>query len=371
MKKSYVSLLLIVTIFFVAGCNLLGMTEEDKAKVNELKSKIQILDASISEANDDKTQYGNSLIGMLINSRLEYLKLTRAIIEQHIAALESGAKVVASINASVPDNSTVSDLDVEIANIENNINNTKNELNQYAGSLIGNLVLAKQKTYEMTLAMAQQKRLAAKYGLSIPNVKIASYDGPQNNSDVKKKDDVMMNPEQIFAAEDKGPFDFRRTRWGMSKNDVKLREDSKLEFEKDDVLLYESLILSMKVKIYYIFVNDRLVRSKYIINEEHSNKNENVDDFFGIVDDLKNKYGKPTKQDTYNKSRLYKDYDDRGMAYATGGRATFVEWNTNETTIIALLTGDKFEIQSEIEYTSKKLGSLEDAAREKKKNDAL
>jgi len=68
-------------------------------------------------------------------------------------------------------------------------------------------------------------------------------------------------------------YDFRKTNWGMSKEEVKLTEERKPNYENGDGLLYKVKIDKYDCYCGYYFLENKLYRSAYIFTEEHTNKN--------------------------------------------------------------------------------------------------
>ena len=161
-------------------------------------------------------------------------------------------------------------------------------------------------------------------------------------------------------------FTFRKTRWGMSIQQVKQSEPIEPDESKENILLYKINILNKNVFLVYFFVNNKLVRARYVLAEEHSNKNDFINDYDEFKEIIKKKYGKPVKEDIFWKSRIYKnDPSNYGMAIATGNLIYLSSWKTNDSKIICFLRGDNFKIYCGVEYLSKELGSLEKEQAEK------
>ena len=81
----------------------------------------------------------------------------------------------------------------------------------------------------------------------------------------------LANYEPI-KVEDPGPFDFRHARWGMSMEDVKKRESASLVGEDEESLLYTGLLDGQRVVITYVFVDDKLWRGVYSLDEKFSSE---------------------------------------------------------------------------------------------------
>ena len=164
--------------------------------------------------------------------------------------------------------------------------------------------------------------------------------------------------------EKKSVFSFRKTHWGMSKSQVKKTETGKI-VRDDNVLGYKGNIAGLDTVIAYIFVDDKLVRAKYIFIEKHSNKNDYINDYSSIQKILNKKYGKPADDKTYWKNDLYKDnYQGWGMALAVGHLTKYSNWKVSDTEVWLSLNGDNYEVSHSAEYSSVKLAVLESAKSE-------
>jgi hypothetical protein len=161
---------------------------------------------------------------------------------------------------------------------------------------------------------------------------------------------------------------FRNTKWGMTRTEVKATESKPPTSEADNALIYSDSLAGLDAFVVYIFAADRLVRAKYTLIEDHTNKNDYINDYDSLKTSLAVKYGEPQEHDTIWKRDLYKsDHDEWGFAVSHGDLVYTEKWETQETTIFHALYGDNFKITHVVEYTSKLLKSLEDS--EKKKTD--
>lgn len=159
--------------------------------------------------------------------------------------------------------------------------------------------------------------------------------------------------------------DFRKVNWGMSKLEVKATESGTIVKDDSVALAYEGNIAGLKSLIAYFFVNDLLVRAKYIFIEDHSNDNDFISDYDDVFKILNNKYGEPAKSQSIWKDDLYKsDFKKWGLAISLGHLVKFAAWKTADSDIWLGLDGDNFEISHSVEYSSIKLDNLE---KEKKK----
>ncbi len=170
---------------------------------------------------------------------------------------------------------------------------------------------------------------------------------------------ILVFGNNISAQEQK--FDLRNVNWGMSSKQVIASESIKYEdiIENKDsnskILIYSVRLLDKNFSLGYIFINDQLIRAKYFLKEEHTNKNDFIIDYNSTKEALSTKYGKPDKENTYWKNDLYKnDYSDWGLAISIGHLAFFSSWKINDMNIFLFLRGDNYKISCGIEYDSDK-----------------
>ena len=109
----------------------------------------------------------------------------------------------------------------------------------------------------------------------------------------------------LFAEEVK--YDFRKTNWGMSKEQVKSTEDKKPNFEDNTMLSYKVAISEKDFECTYLFLDDKLYGSGYLFFGEHTNKNIYIDDYEELKEILTKEYGKPKIDKVTWKNDLFKN----------------------------------------------------------------
>ncbi len=177
-------------------------------------------------------------------------------------------------------------------------------------------------------------------------------------------DTIATNPKTNTS-----PCDFRNSHWGDARASVKSVEAGDPLVDKDDILIYECRLANMDAGAAYIFVDNKLVRGKYMLRNPHTNNNDYIADYMTLLDLLKRKYGEPNEDKTIWKDDLYKNDATRwGMAVATGGMIKYAKWRTHDTNVILMIMGDNYSITLGIEYGSVELQDLE---REKKEGNIL
>ena len=176
---------------------------------------------------------------------------------------------------------------------------------------------------------------------------------------------MMVFFSVILYSESK--FDFRKVSWGMNRDKVKSTEKLNIIGENDKILVYKAVSLEKNVNIVYIFVNDKLVRAKYVINEEHTQKNDYIRDYKEFKDILIKIYNEPLNDNIIWLDDLYKnDPSKYGLAVSIGHLSYWSNWETERTKIICMLRGENYSIICGIEYSSKELEPLENKEIERK-----
>jgi hypothetical protein len=148
----------------------------------------------------------------------------------------------------------------------------------------------------------------------------------------------------LFSEETK--YDFRKTNWGMSKEQVKATEDNKLSYEDNNILGYEMYIYEKYSWCAYYFLEDKLYQGRYTLNNViHTNFNDYKYDYELFKGILIKKYGKPKIMGSVSSSGSESEFSDY-----------WVSWETSTTKIELILTGDNiYALKLFLSYTSKEL----------------
>lgn len=163
-------------------------------------------------------------------------------------------------------------------------------------------------------------------------------------------------------------YDFRKTNWGMSKEQVKATEDKKPDYEANVQLSYDEVTISGKsgkdFSCNYYFLEDKLYCSVYGFSGKHINKNLYIDDYEELKETLTKKYGKPKIDKVIWKKDLFKDDKSYwGTAISGGDLSCLARWETPDTEIELKLFGENWRIKLNLFYESKE---LKEWAREKR-----
>lgn len=147
---------------------------------------------------------------------------------------------------------------------------------------------------------------------------------------------------------------FRNATWGMSKEEVEKVEVEDKISDDGKSLLYSTQVNNLNAALLYRFVDNQLVRTGYVIEENYTNENQYIYDFDDLKKALSEKYGNPISDDVIWHSDLYKDdVDEWGFAVSLGDLEYIAKWDTGETDITLRLFGNNYDINLLIVYVGK------------------
>ncbi|MCS2152990.1 hypothetical protein MUU49_10485 [Scandinavium goeteborgense] len=234
MKKTLIATLVGITM--LTGCGPKELTPEQKHEVAALKTELSQTEGEISAAKEVDQQFSGGLIKNLTTARLEILGTNKALLEQRINAIESGAKIEVVVFGTKPDPELAASIKTEIDNLTVKINEAKADASQYSGGLIQVLKLSTVATEEQSMAMLQQRYLTAKYGLA--EVKLAQVQDNVPATGTKKEATAKTAQEQLpLLPPADGPFGLEA---GLTQKNIEDMIGAKLKPLPDNVNLYTS-----------------------------------------------------------------------------------------------------------------------------------
>lgn len=160
--------------------------------------------------------------------------------------------------------------------------------------------------------------------------------------------------------------DFRNTIWGMDRAQVVATEGitpSQTHVRGGEVVLrYESSrFAGLDCRVVYIFAKDKLVRTKYVFQQEHDRKNDFLADFTMVDAFLMGTIERPTEQRVSWHNETYKTEPQHyGVAISLGQLLYSTQWKGTRTVVTHALTGENGAIIHEVEYVSVDLEPWED-----------
>lgn len=158
---------------------------------------------------------------------------------------------------------------------------------------------------------------------------------------------VFITPQEIN--------NFRKTNWGMTLQQIKKIEKTKLLKEEKESLIYKDEILGFPVGVAFLFDKfNKLYLGKYVFFQKHSNKTDFIYDFIKIEKTLEKKYKIPNYNKKIWKNDLYEDeHKNWGTAVSIGHLVLEAKWILINTEILLQLSGDNFDIKLIIQYSDR------------------
>ncbi len=151
--------------------------------------------------------------------------------------------------------------------------------------------------------------------------------------------------------------DFRNTKWGMSKREVKKAEKipKEAKYSKNNISTPEKLG-GLPAILAYDFNKKKLVRGRYSFAAKHLDAVEYIDDYKKLKKMLTIKYGKPNASLKNWTDRSMKSFPhQRGMAVRLGHLTLLSIWDRKRTKIMLALYGEKERVKMVLTYESMKL----------------
>lgn len=358
MKKTLLLLVLALAITLSFGCKFNQLTEEEKQQIAQMESDVKKLKAENTNIEKTLQTKTPTRIAQIMQLRSEINKTTIAVLKQHIEGIKAGAPVSIVVEKISPRPDMLPEIEKAMKDKEVDIKVAEREVEKTTAPLPKGFATIRAITEKLLYSQLNQKYLQYKYGLNFPVLGQDSLKEPKTeNNNTDPVATFVKEEEKEPEINDPGPFDLRKVRFGMTKEEVSKRESKKnLVFSEGTGLGYKEKLLGLDTTLFYMFHNDKLWRAAYLLEEEHHNKNLYVNDYNKIVSQLKEKYGKPTKEETVWSKDLYRgDASNIGMAYSIGDVTSFAEWKKDDLEIYTEISGDNFKIKVRLIYTNIKL----------------
>ena len=225
------------------------------------------------------------------------------------------------------------------------------------------------KMYKILDSEGNVIRLTNNPVLSIKEKEAGCTISPPPGGNIEPIQDQTINEQEIEQEGSSGSekYDFRKTNWGMSKEQVKATEDKKPDSEYDNSLVYYVKIDGDDYLCGYSFLQDKLYNTGYVFVGDHSNKNDYIRDYKNLKEILTKKYGKPkTDRITWDNDLFKNDMSQWGLAVSIGHLSYGNIWETSTTYITLGLNGDNYEISLIAAYDSRKLKNWADKIKSEK-----
>ncbi len=160
-------------------------------------------------------------------------------------------------------------------------------------------------------------------------------------------------------------YDFRKTNWGMSMEEVAEAENA-LELQYGESPLpgesYETRVGSLDCYINYYYIGDKLTSAEYEFSYEATLEYLCINNYSHLKEKLVEKYGEPIRDKDIWIDDLYKDNPKNwGRAVTRNHLLRYAQWETPSTRITIILTGDEYgNIALKIKYRSQRIKEFEE-----------
>jgi len=149
-------------------------------------------------------------------------------------------------------------------------------------------------------------------------------------------------------------YDFRDTKWGMSREEVKAIESAEINEEDADEIIYKVEHYSQDFFCGYKFVNDKLHQGYYIWDGSYLNPDHYIQAYDDIKEFLIEDYGTPKVDEViWEDDFPFKTKKTQGYALFTNDVFLTAGWETENTKIILVLMNIGTEIRLAITYIRK------------------
>lgn len=240
-------------------------------------------------------------------------------------------------------------------------------------SIVSTIIMIDGETPEEKALLVRSRRIHKKI---LEQLSVA-------NQPVERPSPLLQEIPSNSKNATKEEFAFRKTNWGMSRDEV-LRSEATAPFhETDEGLMFNGSIVKLEAWIIYVFAAGICIRSKYSIKEQHSHQNQYLTHYHTLRNLLIQKYGLPEgvsenelenglgKDLIWRDDLFQDDYDEWGHAVSIGHLALKADWKTSNSEISLCLVGDNYEIDLCVEYKSREFGYLEDQINQQQHLDDL
>lgn len=149
-------------------------------------------------------------------------------------------------------------------------------------------------------------------------------------------------PDGEEAAAEPVKHDFRMADWGMSMEQVMELERDEPNSKSEDTLDYQRNVLSMAMLANFKFINDKLVRGGYVLNQKIEDNNEYIEKYNTVKEAMIKAEGPPVvdAEKQINPDAEI-DPDHVGDAICRGDMIYGSQWNRPDGTVIRLILNGK------------------------------
>lgn len=173
------------------------------------------------------------------------------------------------------------------------------------------------------------------------------------SNDSTTTDSTQANQAPEIDNEAVEKYDFRKAKWGMSRQEVKESEEAEPILEKENTIDYSTILLDMQAQVGYTFKDDELIRAGFFFFSKLKTKNDYIEKYHSLKEELTKVNGKPVLDTEKQKDPSQTiDPDNKGEAVCNGDMLYATQWDLPATDIQLVLRGENSECMLTILYLS-------------------
>jgi uncharacterized lipoprotein YehR (DUF1307 family) len=136
-------------------------------------------------------------------------------------------------------------------------------------------------------------------------------------------------------------FNFRKTTWGMSRDQVKASENTKPTGEKTEVVTYRDELEGIPAIVGYLFDGDKLTRAGYLMRGSYDDPSKYIEDYDKVKESMIKTYGAPAQDEMqWKEGEESQDHAQYGKAVCDGKLRYTTVWTDGVTMITERLGGE-------------------------------
>lgn len=173
------------------------------------------------------------------------------------------------------------------------------------------------------------------------------------SNDNKTTDSTQANQAPEIDNDAVEKYDFRKAKWGMSRQEVKESEETEPILENENTIDYSTILLGMQAQVGYTFKDDELIRAGFFFFSKLKTKNDYIEKYHSLKEELTKVNGKPVLDTEKQKDPSQTiDSDNKGEAVCNGDMLYATQWDLPATDIQLVLRGEDSECMITILYLS-------------------
>lgn len=235
--------------------------------------------------------------------------------------------------------------------------NRSKELSNECNAQLSNVkttYITELSSYANTVVSLKQQLIEVRENLTIAIAKQQAEEKPIVVATAKVMPVSIKKPSMTCDPSD---YTFRKTCWGMSKDDILNIENLEIIENKINSITFTTEISKMDTHLIYFFDEDKLYKAGYKFQRTHTNSASYITDHMTLKLLLEEKYGKAEGDGLIWIGDPYEHIDLAGLATAvSNGSLTFRDrWSTGNTDIILNTSGYNYAVSTIIIYHDKKM----------------